>query len=402
MTARHSAAKSRASRLLSSGRRVARRILGPVYRPARRVARFLVWIFPSLSRLILPTASSERRLLVIYDTTSQPFNIGDILLLQEGSLVLREKLHLDLVDFALVYDPKHPASSDPVFSNITDANALYHLASILPVAQVNQYLGSLFLFNSHRNLQRFIADSADIYHVWPSAWKFASREYLYYEVFNNLLYNHYKEHGSVPHLSCRQFLVDWAQGFYQKQVYPQVPITVNMRNNKAFHAHRNLRLDCWLEFFKNCETRYPAKFVIICARSEIDDRLRECPNVIIAKDFHTGIEQDLALIHASAIHMGAGSGPVSMAWFSDKPYLMVNTVYGPEYFAHPEMIRQEEENVQRFWFASPLQRITGGIETTELLINKFAQMWASVETQCWRSRANLEEHSECEVPTWLR
>lgn len=401
MTARRSVAKSHATRLLSSGRRAAHRILGPLYRPARRVAWFLVWIFPSLRRLLLPIASNEKRVLVIYDTSSQPFNAGDILILQEGALVLRERHQVDMVDFALVYDPRHPASADPAFSSITEANAMFHLASILPVAQVNQHLGSVFLFNSHRNLQRFIADSADIYHVWPSGWKFASREYLYYEVFNDLLYKHYKKHGSIPRLTCRQFLADWAQAFYQKHVQPEVPVTVNVRNNKAFHVHRNLHLECWLEFFHHCEARYPAKFVVVCARSEIDERLRQCPNVIIAKDHHTGIEQDLALIHASAIHMGAGSGPASMAWFSDKPYLMVNTVYGPQYFAHPDMIQQEED-VQRFWFASPLQRIAGGIETTELLVREFARMWAAVDIRRWQSPAGFGENRGGEVPTWLR
>jgi hypothetical protein len=322
--------------------------------------------------------------------------------MQEGSLVLREKHNLDMVDFALLYDSEHPASPDPAFSSITENNAMYHLASILPVAQVNQHLGSLFLFNSRRNLLRFIADNADLYYVWPPGWKFAFSEYLYYEIFNDLLYNHYKKHGSIPRLTCRQFLVDWAQAFYRKHVHPQVPVTVNVRNNMAFQTHRNLRLECWLEFFHHCETRYPAKFVVVCARSEIDDRLRHCPNVIIAKDHHTGIEQDLALIHTSAIHMGAGSGPASIAWFNDKPYLMVNTVYGPQYFAHPEMIRQEEENVQRFWFAGPLQHIAGGAETTELLIREFARMWAAVDVQHWQSPVSLGENQESEMSTWLR
>jgi hypothetical protein len=177
---------------------------------------------------------------------------------------------------------------------------------------------------------------------------------------------------------------------------------VNVRNNKVFHVHRNLRLECWLEFFHHCEARYPARFVVLCARSEIDERLRQCPNVIVAKDHDTGVEQDLALIHTSAIHMGAGSGPASMAWFGDKPYLMVNTVYGPRYFAHPDMIRQEEENVQSFWFSGPLQRIAGGIETTELLVREFARMWAAVDIPRWQSPAGPQKNSEGEVSTWLR
>jgi len=366
------------------------------------VARFATWIFPTLGKLFLPIPANERRLLAIYDTSSQPFSVGDILIIQAASLALREKHRVDLVDFALVYDPKRPASSDPAFSSITEDNAMYHLASILPVAQVNQHLGSLFVFNSHNHLERFIADSADLYHVWPSGWKYASRDYLYYAAFNEVFYEHYKERGSIPQLSCRPFLLEWAQTFYRKHVHPLVPITVNVRNNKAFHTHRNARLECWLEFFRHCETRYPAKFVVVCAWSEIDDRLRQCPNVILTKDYHTGIEQDLALIHASAIHMGAGSGPVTMAWFSNKPYLMVNTVYGPHHYSHPDMVLQEEENIQRFWFAGPLQHIAGGFETTELLIKEFARLWTGVEMPGGQSPEKSDGLPESEVATWLR
>src|SRR6266851_4190731 len=85
MNARHSVAKF--DGFMSLGRRTARRILGPLYRPIRRVVRFITWIFPSLGKLLLPAQSNERRLLVVYDTSCQPFNIGDILIVQEGSLV---------------------------------------------------------------------------------------------------------------------------------------------------------------------------------------------------------------------------------------------------------------------------------------------------------------------------
>jgi hypothetical protein len=355
-------------------------------------------MFPTLGKLLLPTHSNDRRLLAIYDLSCQPFSIGDILVIQEASLVLRERHHLDTVDFAIVYDPKHPASSDPAYVSITERNVMYHLSSVLPVAQVNQHLGSLFVFNSHLHLQHFIADNADLYNVWPPAWKFAGREYLYYTVFNDLLYNCYNERGSIPHLACRRFLIDWAQAFYHGHVYPQVPVTVQIRNNKAFGTNRNLRLECWLEFFHYCEKRYPVKFVVVCALVEIDDRLRQCPNVVIAKDYHTGIEQDLALIQTAAIHMGASSGPGMIAVFNSKPYLLVNTDLVPHFYR--DVV--QEENFLRFFFASPLQHLAVGPETTELLIAEFAHMWAAVDIDSWKAYTNTENKLEREFFTWLR
>jgi len=58
-------------------------------------------------------AANSSRLLLIYDFSSQPFSIGDILIFQEASLVLRTDLGLDKTDIALVYDPSAPAVPDP-------------------------------------------------------------------------------------------------------------------------------------------------------------------------------------------------------------------------------------------------------------------------------------------------
>jgi hypothetical protein len=354
-----------------------------------------------LGRLILPAGAGERRLLVIYDLSSQPFSIGDILVFQEASLVLRSIHNLGEVDFAIVYDPKNPGASDPVFASITETNVLFNLASILPVAQVNEHLGSLLVFNSHIQLHRFIADNGGFYHIWPSGWQASTREYLYYSVFNDLLYPYFKEHGSVPHLTCRQFLMDWARLFYKEHAHPQVPVTVNIRNNKVLGTHRNLDLDVWLQFFQFCETRYPAKFVVICATAEIDDRLRRCQNVIFAKDYRTGVEQDLALIRSSAIHMGASSGPATMAWFSSKPYLIVNTDLNPDLY-HPVIVKHEE-NVISFAFATPVQRFTVGAETTGLLIKEFARMWEAIDVQPWQSRSErMPDSANGVLETWLR
>ena len=47
----------------------------------------------------------KRRLLSIYDLNNQPYSVGDVLLFQEASLVLRKKYGLYQIDFAFVYDP---------------------------------------------------------------------------------------------------------------------------------------------------------------------------------------------------------------------------------------------------------------------------------------------------------
>ena len=111
-------AKTKLERAMSLTRRAIHQLLGPLDKPLTRLAGFLRWSFPLLRETMSNANPKERRLLVIYDTSSQPFSIGDILTVQEGSLVLRERYHVDLVDFALVYDPKDPAASDSAFSRM--------------------------------------------------------------------------------------------------------------------------------------------------------------------------------------------------------------------------------------------------------------------------------------------
>lgn len=368
---------------------------------ARKVARFLVWVFPATANLLPPIRAKDRRLLMIYDLSTQPFAIGDILVMQEASLVLREKWQLDKVDFALVYDSERPTSGDPAFAGITNENLMYHLASVLPAAQTNQHLGSLFAFDSQKQLQLFISNSVEQYRIWPTALDVGGREYFFYAVYNELLYEYFQEHGTIPHLSCREFLVKWAEGFYKEHAPSHVAVTVQIRNNKKINARRNLhmvRMECWLEFFRYCEECYPVKFVVICARHEIDERLRECPNVIIAKDHLTTLEQDLALIHTAALHMGSASGPGSMAIFGTKPYLLVNSELGPGLFR--DMV-QTDDHV-RFFFSSPLQRITLSAETTELLIEEFGRMWTAVDLQGWITPEKGADELKKEALTWLR
>ena len=304
---------------------------------------------------------------------------------------------------ALLYEPKAPVGEGSVFhGHIESENVFFHLASVVPVAQVNPRLASLFIYDSREHLTRLVTDNADRYLVWPRADDFAIGEYLSPVVFNNLLRDFYAEFGRVPQLGCRPFLLDWASSFYAAHVQPRVPITVNLRNNLQWDVHRNSHLDAWLEFFADCELRYRCTFVVICAKSEVDDRLRHCANVIIAKDYDTSIEQDLALIHSSAMHLGANSGPATMAWFGLKPYLMVNTSFeSVSFFSAPGMVVDADAETRRLWFATPMQRAAKAVESKALLARQFEQMWAAIDESSWISEA-ADSRPEVALSAWLR
>lgn len=373
-----------------------KKVLRKVAGRSGRLMRFLVWAVSSwrLFRFfawVLPRSpEGERRLLVVYDLAYQPYSIGDIIHVQEAALALREMHDAGMIDFAMVYDHRDPSPVDEAYAGINRDNVHHYLSSLLPVLQVNAYLGSVLIFNSHEQLEKYVSDNKKRYVVWPSAGKYASGLYLNYLIFNEVLYGYYQNHGSIPSLTCRPFLREAAVSFFYRHVWPDIPVTVQMRNNPSYGTHRNAHMESWIEFFNGCRGRYPVKFVVICSLSEVDDRLRDCSNVIIAKDQHTNIELELAMIHEAAMHMGSSSGMATMAEFNNKPYFIVNTDINLE--RYKGMIR--EDHFVRFFFASPFQRFAFGQETPELLAEQFERMMSTINTGKWWSPETIAKHKE--------
>lgn len=345
----------------------------------------------------LSVSHKKQRLLIIYDLTCQPFSVGDVLVVQEAALVLREKYDVQYVDFAIVYDSEK-VSPNQVFSSITKDNVFYNIPPLLSAAQVNKYLGSLFLFNSHSQAYRFMADNAESYHIWPSGRQIAMRDYVYYQTFNELLYSYFEKNKTIPKLSSRQFISDWATNFIAETVYPDIPITINLRNNKCFGTNRNSVFESWLIFFEYCEGRFPAKFIIICSISEIDDRFRKLSNVIFSKDYYTNTEQELSLIENAEFHMGASSGMATIALFNSKPFLIVNS----------DLVIKDyrgiikDGNFLRFFFSTSLQQFAIGKETPELLIAEFLKMWKTIDVETCRESTYKSTVSKDKLHSWLR
>jgi hypothetical protein len=342
------------------------------WRDIRRVARLLRWGGATVSRAA-GIQRSNRRLLMIYDFASQPLSVGDILIFQESSLVLRATHDLGQIDFALVYDPKQPVVADPALAHFDPESFLYHLSSFLPAAQVNPHLGAVLFFDSHTALESYIGDNCHRYHVWPTLRQYTGREYLFYYCFDHLFYDYFEQHGNLPSLASRPAARIWAERFLEEHARSETAITVQLRRNPQNPA-RNSDYEAWIAFFASCATRYAAKFIVICGRGEIDTRLRTLNNVIVAKDHGTSVEQDLALIEVGRIHMGACSGPATMAQFSSKPYCMFNALMDDGFI---KSFKREGDR-GRFTFSNAFQNWIAVKETPESLQTEFERMWAAI------------------------
>ena len=366
-------------------------------RKISRTFRIIKWLF-SIAGASGKNSNVDKRVIVIFDLSSQPFNIGDFILIQEAALVLCRRNGIELADIAIVHETRLPASSIE-FSSINEDNVFYHLASILPVAQINQNLGSVFIFNSHRQLERHLTDNIDNYIVWPSPIQYAAKDYVYYRALNDVIFEYFTEFNSIPFFKCRDFLNTWVESFFLEKLNLNIPVTVNLRNNKLFGTHRNSDMDVWYLFFKNCIGKYPVKFIIIGSLKEVDSRMRNLENVIIAKDFNTGIEQDLALISNSAFHLGAPSGPISMAWFCGKPYLMFSWDADIKKYRG---LKLDSDGFYRFGFANELQKMTKKKETPELLATEFEIIWGKLKLSDLNQVPKAINSFEKSNLTWLR
>lgn len=349
----------------------------PLARATQRGLQRVFGVFrwtASATRATVSAGARERRLLIVYDFSSQPFSVGDILVLQQASLVLRELHGLDVVDFAMVYDPRKPVVSHPAYSHIRPDDFLFHLSSVLPAAQVNPHLGSLHLFDSHARLESFIARNSDAYHVWPSMGLYAAREYLFYHCFNDLFHRYFEERGMMPNLASRPAARDWAEHFIKVHATPGATASVQLRRNALVPA-RDAKNDDWLEFLTYCAEKYPVKFIVVGTASEIDPRLRVLPNVVIAKDHFTNLEQDLALIEAADFHMGTASGPGTIAQFNRKPYCIFSWKTNPSLF---KGLTRDGHRL-RFSFSAEFQSWITEEETASSLRSEFERIWAHLE-----------------------
>lgn len=346
-----------------------RRYFEALIRFISQLGNLMSWNFPSLRRFLPFVPQSDKRILAIWDFRVVPFSYGDILwLCQETALVMRELHKVDKIDIALLCDVEHVRAD----GGMDAQNFHYYFSKLLPLAFINPHLGALLVMDSPDMLTKYIADNHERYYIFPPYIDSKGRSLTKYEQYFNYVQTFYFEHGFVPYLSCQPAMVMWARQFLATLVRPHLPVTVHLRNTST-DISRNTQLECWLEFFSFCQTRYDVTFILIGAKDEIDQRFRGMSNVLIAKDHGTTAEQDMALIQAAMFYMGKNSGPACMACLSDLPYVIYGWIV-----IHEKLIPG-----QPLPWATPLQKLVWEAETTEKLIADFTWLYEQMDTAQW-------------------
>lgn len=366
---------------------VYRRYFEALIRFIHQLVNLMSWNFPLLRRFLPFVPQSEKRILAIWDFRVVPFSYGDMLwLCQETALVMRELHKVDKIDIALLCDVEHVR----VDGGLDAQNFHYYFSKLLPLAFVNPHLGALLVMDSPDMLAKYIADNHKRYYIFPPYIDSMGRSLTRYEQYSNYVQTFYFEHGYIPYLSCQPAMVMWARQFLATKVRPHLPVIVHLRNTSTCIG-RNARLECWLEFFSFCQMRYNVTFVLIGDNNEIDPRIRDLSNVLVAKDHGTTAEQDMALIQTAMMYIGTTSGPASMAICSDLPFL----IYGFQ------TVHEKLTPGQPFPWATSLQKLVWEPETVEQLIADFTWLYEQIDTAQWASkfdqlaseaRAKLKRH----------
>lgn len=309
-----------------------------------------------------------RRLLIVYDLHSQPFSIGDILTFQICSLILSSESSNCVIDFSFYANERNFLAADMAFLDINANNFYGHLGKIFEASFINQKLGSIFVFRRFDDVVDHVRTSQS--DVWPPISDIkAGLGYMYYKIFDDVIYPHYLKVGSLPALNVNPAHVAWAQSFLEKHSKGFLPVSINIRNNLNHQVSRNLEVDVWLDFFHYCEKRYRIKFIVISSIEELFDGLDGCKNVVVSKNFGATLGHDAALMELCEFHMGAPSGLATKAIFSSKPYLFVKGELDKQNFTNSSIVCFEKDNIQRFSFSKPDQIFISGNENLQILTN---------------------------------
>ncbi len=327
-------------------------------------------------RLLPGRTADEPRIFAIWDFRVVPHTLGDLLQCHMRTQLMRHEHGVDKVDLAFLMDPAQPSRTLNYDAGVRPHNFHHVLPALTAGAYLNRHLGSLFIFDSAAALEAHLAANLHRYHVWPTAWQYFHGEDAFGDN-HNAVQDFHARHGFIPYFDCRPAAVQWCRDFYEQQVAPNLMVVLHLRNNAARDLERNSHVDEWHRFVAGCADRHPVRFVLIGSQAEVDPRFRELPNVIVAKDHGSTLEQDFVLVRSAHLFCGTGSGPASMAIYSDTPYLI--------FIHHPPAFERITQG-GTYPFATAQQRMIWHDETAETISGAFEELLPALDPAAWSAR----------------
>lgn len=350
--------------LLARTARVFSRLRGGIWSSAWRGVRIAALLRWAMLRPA-PRTDAADRVLLVYDFSHQPVTVGDLLVARVAAQALLELHGARRADMAFLHEPA-PGASDcgtdpgPVVTQVGHA---------LQAVRLDPDLGCVLFCPERAALEAYV-DRSGAGHVWPPAGYYAAGQYVYYLVWNDLLHEYFGRFGRVPELRASAASAAWARAFIEDRAAGRLAISIQLRRN-PLNPVRDSDFDAWFAFLSACAAEVPQVcFFLVGSGGEADPRISGLPNVVLAKAFHSTLEQDLALIGACRAHMGASSGPSTMAFFSDRPYAL----FGWQSPEHRYRDLRTLGDARMFFFARDHQRLIVDVETPALLMRELRRI----------------------------
>lgn len=349
------------------------------HRGYKRISKRLARNF---RRIVQSNTTIEKRILAVSDFSVTDTAIG--LFIEYTVRLLCEAYirGVHTIDFAFVYDPDSPSGHWKYSKWVTSKNFKFHLAELLPVININQKLGSTFIFDNRPRFESFLKSQKSTYYLCPTFSEYISGESVARGNFA-FLRDFYLKYNFIPTIEFSPAMQSWARAFIKAHAHGKYVVTVNLRNNPFFADHRNAIVEAWADFFSYClKERDDVIFFVAGRATEVVDSFKELPNVIFLKNHNTTVEQDLAILSNSLLYMGNSSGPASIAFLGNKiPYIITSFITPDIHHNYSWLTKgsrfpwQDEKKQKLFW-----ER-----ETSELLRDEFHKVFEVVEKEQWRT-----------------
>lgn len=365
-----------------------------IYR--RLFQKKLLALFPALRYLFFGKSPVGKRILGIWNFNATPPSIGVFIEFQMRLMCMAYEHKAGKIDIAFIYDPAKVVVDEKKYSWANPSNFHYHFQEMYPLVNINPKLGSVFIFNSHQQFESFVLQNSGRYILHPTFFDYKNGS----ESRPNISYvrDFYLKHNFLPKFEFKKSTLNWARAFVKKYIDDKLMVIANIRFNFAYSPQRNSDLGAWESLFRHCSSKYPDVVFVVPGRDnetrEIRQRIGELPNVIFSKDFHTNIEQDLALIELSVLYMATIFGPASLPLLTDHiPYVLTK-------YANPEPLYDfmwlkigghfpwQNIDIQHLiWDAQEK-------ETAEVLIREFEHVFGRIDKERWKERVDLKDVTE--------
>jgi len=273
--------------------------------------------------------NQNKKILAYWDFNQRMSKLGDFITYLEYLNILRYEIHINNeknknIDLCFIDDDNHYNKKDKRF------HKTYNFKKIINyISNINNNIDSVIFFRSNAEFNNFYLQNKKRYIRWPPT---VSGTLI---VDGRKIEKFYRKNNFIPLLDIPKVIKQEIYSFYEKQVYPSLPIIIHIRNNKEHDNRRNTGITEIKKFLEYYQKKDLYKFIIICNKTEIPEEFRKLKNVIFSKDYFSDIEYDLALIKTSYLSIFPSSGMACMAWFCDVPFIQ-HGPHGRDRFTRPK------------------------------------------------------------------